>query len=529
VFAKGRTNLGRAATQHRATSVDGTVADITARKLAEEAVRIGEERYRTLFTAMDEGFCVIEMIRGPTGRWSDYRFLEMNPAFEKHTGLSGVVGCTIREIAPEHEDFWYQTYGRVASSGEPMRFVHHASAIGNRWFDVFAFPLPDASHTRVAVLFKDISDRKQAEEALRIAERRKDEFIATLAHELRNPLAPIRTAIKIIGNEGATASEHATARAIVDRQIATMSRLLDDLLDVSRITAGRLELRRESVSLWAALTAAIEASQPWIDARGHHLALDMPKEPVRLQADPVRLGQIITNLLNNAAKFTAPGGRIDLVAEADEHEVRIEVRDTGIGLAADQTERVFEMFLQVGTDRQVSEPGLGIGLAMVRGLTELHGGRVTARSAGVGCGAVFVVSLPRGSEELPAAPALAGPAPASRRRVLIVDDNADNTLSLAMLLQLDGHEVRTANTAAEALEVVRGFEPDFALLDIGLPDLDGYELAERLRAMPFVHRPTLVAITGRGQSEDKPRAFEAGFTQHFTKPVDPDRISSLLQ
>jgi CheY-like chemotaxis protein len=308
-----------------------------------------------------------------------------------------------------------------------------------------------------------------------------------------------------------------------------MARLLDDLLDAARITSGKLELRRESVQIWSVLATAVETSQPLIEARGHTLVVDLPTEPVRIDADPVRLCQIVANLLNNAAKYTPNGGRIEVVARATADDVRIDVRDTGVGLTRAALERVFDLLAQVDKGEGLADDGLGIGLALVKGLTELHGGRVEATSDGPDRGATFTVVLPRpagrkGKGHRRPAPAAA---PAAPRRILVADDNRDSADSLKMLLALDGHDVRAAYSGPEALELAKTFEPEVALLDIGMPGMDGYELAGRLRDLPFRRRPLLVAVTGWGQMTDQERTLAAGFDRHLTKPIDPDEFARI--
>jgi PAS domain S-box-containing protein len=378
---------------------------------------------------------------------------------------------------------------------------------------------------------REISRRERAEAALRETDERKDQFLATLAHELRNPLAPIRQAAMISKAAGATDAQKRWSHDVISRQVHHMSLLLDDLLDISRITRGTLDLRMEMTDLAAIIDAAIETARPSIDAKRHTFSAELPPEPIHFAADPLRLAQVLSNLLTNAAKYTDAGGSIKLRASADEETVTVEVIDTGIGLAPDTVAQVFTMFSQVKSGEDRSEGGLGIGLALSRGLIDLHGGSIEARSAGVGLGSEFVVKLPRRSitsgnrASLPMASERNAP---RKRRVLIADDNRDAAESLATLLRMDGHEVAVVHDGKQALATFQQFIPEVALLDIGMPELNGYEVARQVRQGSLGRAVMLIAITGWGKEADKARALAAGFNHHFTKPVEPDRISELL-
>jgi PAS domain S-box-containing protein len=378
-----------------------------------------------------------------------------------------------------------------------------------------------------------IGELRRAEEALRDADRRKDEFLAVLAHELRNPLAPIRYAVAWAQRDGCGTAGRLQAQAIIERQVEHMSRLLDDLLDVSRITRGTLLLRRSSVDLRAALAAAQEAARPLLEAKGHALAVTLPPMPARLVADPVRLAQILANLLVNAAKYTDTGGHIEVEARAEKGELVVAVRDDGIGIPAELMPRLFTLFAQASPALERSEGGLGIGLSLVRGLVELHGGSVAAHSSGPGHGAEFVVRLPIGEpttvdppDESPPARTSSHPRPL---RVLVADDNRDSAASCAALLESSGHEMSIAHSGSEAFELACSVEPDALLLDVGMPGLNGYQLAQRIRGTGWGRAATLIAITGWGQEQDKRRAREAGFDHHLTKPIDPSSLEGLLQ
>jgi CheY-like chemotaxis protein/two-component sensor histidine kinase len=368
---------------------------------------------------------------------------------------------------------------------------------------------------------------------LRTADRRKDEFLATLSHELRNPLAPIRTAAQMLTVANLDREQLAWARQVIHRQVEHMARLLDDLLDVARITRGKLELRKERVDLGTVVDAAIESARPLITARKHGLTVDLSPELPSLNADPVRLAQVLSNLLTNAAKYTDPPGRITLTARVvDDDTLCISVKDNGIGLSPTALAHIFQMFSQVEDAYSRSEGGLGIGLALVKGLVTLHGGSIEAFSDGPGAGSEFVVTLPidRGlySDEVDVRSATGASAQPSRRRILVADDNQDAADSLAMLLEAAGHEVATAHGGESALSIASTFQPAVALLDIGMPDLDGYEVAKRLRTAPWGRSMYLIAITGWGQEEDKRRALGAGFDFHLTKPIELHQLEALL-
>jgi signal transduction histidine kinase/ActR/RegA family two-component response regulator len=368
--------------------------------------------------------------------------------------------------------------------------------------------------------------------ALREADRRKDEFLATLAHELRNPLAPIRNAAELLELHGADDVQRQWAREVIARQVKRMGLLLDDLLDVSRITRGRLELRKERVMLAPLVATAIETARPLIDLKQHVLQVELPEENVELTADPLRLSQAISNLLNNAAKYTDAQGRLLLRARLEVDLLRISVEDNGIGFDPAASARLFEMFAQLQAPVDRTEGGLGIGLALVRGLISLHGGTVEAVSAGPGQGSAFTISLPgahavarsdegQGADRPP-------PHAEGRCRLLVADDNQDSAESLAMVMRMWGHDVQLAHTGLHALELALRERPDGCILDIGMPGLNGYEVASRIREQPWAQPMLLVALTGWGQSEDVQRAREAGFDHHMTKPVDLTRVESLL-
>jgi CheY-like chemotaxis protein/two-component sensor histidine kinase len=378
----------------------------------------------------------------------------------------------------------------------------------------------------------DIARLKKTETALRKANRRKDDFLATLAHELRNPLAPIRHAARLLGISNAEPAQMQMARDIIGRQVSRMALLLDDLLDVSRITRDRLELRRENVQVSALVKAAVETSKPVIDAKQHQFGVHMPEEPLELYVDPLRISQALSNLLTNAAKYTDSGGSVSLeVRHVDDH-TEFSVRDSGIGLTQDALSSVFEMFSQMESAIDRSEDGLGIGLALVKGLVSLHGGGVEAVSEGPGLGSTFTMRLPGGRVAVDTAreevPAERQSSSDSSGRILVVDDNADAATTLAMVLRNCGHEVFTAGSGPQALDIGEQHQPNVVILDIGMPDMNGYEVAGRMRQTRWGDETLLLALTGWGHKDDVARAQAAGFDGHMTKPVDPGRVEAVI-
>ena len=413
--------------------------------------------------------------------------------------------------------------------------------------DVTIQPIRDAAG-RVLFLAPtgvDITDRRRVEAEreklednlrnlaanLSEADRRKNEFLAMLAHELRNPLAPMSNAARALRLGGHEGESLRSASDMLERQVRQMSRLVDDLLDMSRITRGRIELRKEPLELAPVVSHAVEAARALYRSMDHELTVTMPDAPMQLSADPTRLAQVIGNLLNNASKFTDKGGHVWLTVEKEGNEAVIRVRDNGIGIAQEHIPGLWEMFAQVDTSLERSRGGLGIGLTLVKTLVEMHGGTVQAQSDGLARGSEFTVRLPiLSNTALPASHTGVSepPLPTMRRRVLIVDDSEDGAESLAMLLQLGGHETHIAHDGVEAIEAAQKLRPDVVLLDIGLPRLNGYEVCHRLRKEPWAKDLMLVALTGWGQEEDRHRSKEAGFDAHLVKPVDHDALLRLL-
>jgi CheY-like chemotaxis protein/two-component sensor histidine kinase len=367
---------------------------------------------------------------------------------------------------------------------------------------------------------------------LRQADRRKDEFFALLAHELRNPLAPLRNGLQVLRLAAGDPSTIAQARSMMERQLGHMVRLIDDLLDVSRINQNKLELRRSRVHLADVVSSAVETARPFIDAAGHEFTVSLPHDPVVLDADLTRLAQVFSNLLTNSAKYTDPGGRIWLTAHREAGNVVVSVRDTGIGIPADALPNVFDMFSQVGRSVERATGGLGIGLALVKSLVEMHDGTVTVSSGGQGKGSTFTVHLPAlgsDTESLSVATADEGQAAASpKRRILVVDDNRDSAASLAKLLKLLGDDVRTAHDGLEALEVAERFRPEVVLMDVGMPKLDGYEATRRIREQPWGKATRIIALTGWGQAGDRALSSKAGCDGHLVKPVDLTDLEKML-
>ena len=650
--------------QGRITHLIPSGIDVSGRRHTEETLRTNEERYRTLFESMDQGYCVVEMIFDESGAPVDYRFVEVNPAFERHTGLAGATGQTMLALVPDIETHWFDVYGQVATTGVPVRFVDQSRAMQGRWFDVFAFRLGEADSHKLAILFDDVSTQKgaeqkliESEERLRMAtsavsdvvwtnsadgqmqgeqvswgeftgqsraeyegrgwakavhpddvqqtidawnsavagnrafscehrvcrydgqwrlcsvralpvknpdgtirewvgvhaditerkrdeeklrqlaaelseaDHRKNEFLATLAHELRNPLAPIRNGLQLMKLAGGQHEAIDQARAMMERQLTHMVRLVDDLMDASRISQGKLELRKQPISLTAVLNSAIEASSAMVESRKHQLIVDLPAHTLMVDADLTRLAQVFQNLLNNAAKYSEPGGQIHVTVKSHGGEARVTIKDSGVGIATAQLPRIFEMFTQVDRSLEMSQGGLGIGLSLVQRLVNMHGGTVEATSAGLGQGSEFVVHLPLLNEwTQPIAPDSHDKPAASSMplKILVVDDNRDGADSLSEMLQLMGNDTRTGYDGLQAVALAGAYQPDVILLDIGLPKLNGYEACGLIRENAAGKPLVLIAVTGWGQDKDRDRTRAAGFDHHLVKPVDPMALMKML-
>ncbi|MEX2140043.1 MAG: PAS domain S-box protein [Pirellulales bacterium] len=416
----------------------------------------------------------------------------------------------------------YETV-RVAKDGRPIDISLTISPVRDRTGRIIG----------ASKIARDISDRKRAEEALTQAARHKDEFLATLAHELRNPLAPIRNSLQILRMTGDASAGVQRLHEMIERQVTHMVRLVDDLLELSRISRGKIELRTGRVELATVINHAVETSKPLIDAARHQLTVELPPQPLVLDGDAVRLAQVFANLLNNAAKYTLAGGQIVVAARCEADEVVVSIRDTGIGIPRDMLPRVFDMFAQITNDLRRTQDGLGIGLSLVRTLVSMHGGTVEAESAGLGHGSQFIVRLPLAKiepEESNDEHRQSGPEPSliPARRIIAVDDNRDAADSLGMLLKILGADVHVAYDGQSALEAIRICRPAVVLLDLGMPGMDGYEVARRIRQNPEASKVLLIALTGWGQEEDRRRTKEAGFDHHLIKPVELSALQALL-
>lgn len=447
-----------------------------------------------------------------------------------------IVGASIAEIIGPAAFSTLLPYYQIALNGETVRLELEIDfrTIGRRWVNAVYTPTfePDGKPNGWVGVVIDIDEQKRSEEALRVTDRRKDTFLAVLAHELRNPLAPMRNAIAILKRSDSNSSSSEKARITMERQLSHMVRLVDDLLDLSRINSDKLELQRQPVTLSEVILQAVETVRPMIAEAGHELAIDLPQELMQLNADTVRLSQAFSNLLNNACKYTNPGGHISLTATPEDGHVVVAIRDNGVGIPADLSPKIFDMFTQANQGLERHRGGLGIGLALVKRLVEMHDGEVTAGANPAGGGSEFRVTLPllaaANAVEAQTYSSTAPPAD-TPLRFLVVDDNIDSAESLSLLLQLLGNNVSAAYDGEEALEMANELKPDVVLLDIGLPKLDGYEVARQIRLEPWGHNAILIAITGWGQAEDKALSREAGFDHHLVKPVDPDALLDFIQ
>lgn len=645
---------------------------------AEEKMRLREDRYKTLFNSIDEGFCTVEVLFDEQHQPVDYRFLEVNTIFEAQTGLHNPVGKTAKELVPNLEAHWCERYGRVALTGEATRFVLDAPSM-SRWFDVYAFRIGGEGSALVAVLFKDVSarkiaelerenlfrqlqvahaqmndifqnspafmctlkgpqhifenvnhnyfqligerdvigktvgdalpevleqgyvqildnvyrsgesfvatgahimlqrhahgpqeerildfvymplkdtdqkisgilvhgiditERKRAEDGLRKlaselseSNQHKTEFLAILAHELRNPLAPIRNGLEVLSLTADDPAAFSKVREMMQRQVNQMVHLIDDLLDIARISNGKLELKIARVALSKIIGHAVETSMPNINANQHSLTLDVPEEPIFLNADQMRLSQVLANLLTNAAKYTPTGGNISLSAKIVDGDLVIAVTDDGIGIPAEALPLIFTMFTQIGLNMSRAQGGLGIGLSLVNRLVDMHGGSVAVRSDGVGKGSTFTVRLPTTifSDSNQLQPdtqmALTHTNDIKALRILVADDNVDAAESLVKLFQIIGHETYVVHDGVTALNAAREYSPDIAFLDIGMPGLNGNEVASAIKKDPPTNRIILVALTGWGAEHDRATSKRAGFDHHMTKPMNFEAVKTLL-
>jgi PAS domain S-box-containing protein len=492
----------------------------TARAQAE--LRAERDRSRYIFDTMLEGFALMN---------PDWTIARMNAEGLRicHKTAQQVIGRNHWELFPEVRGSEAgNMLVRAMEQRQAGAVEYRLPQIGGRggWNEIRAFPTQDGG---IAVFFREITDRKRFEEQLKVADQRKDEFLAMLAHELRNPLAPISAAAMLLDMGLLNEARVRQSSAIIGRQVRHMTRLVDDLLDVSRVTRGLVELDRTLLDVRAIVDEAVEQVRPQLAARRQRLSLHLPGMPLMVEGDRARLVQVLSNLLGNAVKYTPEDGAIEIGARGEGGQLVLAVRDDGIGMERELTERAFELFAQAKRSSDRSQGGLGLGLALVRHLVELHGGTVTCASPGPGQGSTFSVTLPLAANAAPSQPPPETSASGGTElTLLVVDDNVDAATTLALLLEAAGHQVFIEHESLRALELARSARPDACLLDIGLPDLDGNELARRLRAQPETAHSVLIAVSGYGQESDRRTALEAGFAHHMVKPVDLQALSALL-
>lgn len=527
------------------TATDGSITgilvqgvDVSARAAADRALTLSRARldYATRLSGVGFWYCDLP-----------FDVLQWDERVKEHFFFPPQAHITIDDFyARMHEEDREPTRAAIQASvrgRSPYDIVYrtvHPTTGAIKWIRALGGTdyADDGTPTHFDGVTVDVTAQKLDQQKLSILndqlreqDRLKDQFIAVLSHELRNPLAPIRAAAKVVATPQVLPTQLQQAQQIIERQVSHMALLLDDLLDIARITQGKLQVKKQATTLLGVVDAAVEAVRPALDARHQELMLNLPSEAVTFVADSLRLSQILSNLLTNASKYSDPGSQIRLAVTVEAAWLRLSVQDEGIGIAPQALDRIFEMFLQVEGGSEMSGGGLGIGLALVKGLAELHGGTVEARSEGLGHGSEFIVHLPlvsaNSTQPSPTAQE-ANRADPVRRKVLIVDDNVDAAESLSMLLELAGHDVRVAHLGRAALSQAQLFCPDVVLLDIGLPDLSGYEVARQLRQETWARNAKLIAITGWGQDEDRRQAFEAGFDHHLCKPVDAEALTALI-
>ena len=494
----------------------GVSMDISERKQTEAALAARTDELDQTFNATATGL---------TRCSRDLHYIAANPAYAEIAGvpLQQIIGRPIMDVMGREGFEKIRPYIERVLAGESVEYEFTVPFIqsGQRLLHVAYAPWreADGSVSGWVASVADVTARHEAEEKLKAANRHKDEFLAMLAHELRNPLAPIRNAGDLLEQYVGSHPQAKVPLAILHRQTRQLTRLVDDLLDVGRISQGQVHLKKEIIEIGAVLDQAVETVQPLVQTKSHRLSIHKPFAPVYVDGDFARLVQSLGNILHNAAKYTDRGGDIEVNVEASDGELSLAIRDNGSGISPDLLPRVFDLFVQGRPTLDHSEAGLGIGLTVVKQLIQLHGGSVSAESAGTGCGTTVRVHLPTVSQPTAAGRKDAADKP-PQRRILVVDDNEDAANSLALLLQLEGHEVSTAYSASGAFSAVEHFKPEVVFIDIGLPHMDGYEVARRLRASYGAACPRLIARTGYGQPEDRARALAAGFAAHLTKPVD---------
>ena len=510
--------------------------NLAARQRAADVLHAERERFRTMLTSIGDAVVVTD---------AQGRITLLNPVAQALTGWSAeALGQPLEAVFHIVNETTRKTVenpvSQVIRLGAIVGLANHTVLIAKDGtelaIDDSGAPIRDA-HGRivgVVLVFRDITQRRGSERALEDADRRKDEFLAMLAHELRNPLAPIRNAAHTLALLGTGDDRVRWVSSVIERQVGLMTRLVDDLLDVSRITSGKITLQRATVSVREVLAQAVETARPLAESRGQALEVDVPEDAAWVDGDPARLAQAVGNLLDNAIKYTDDGGRIGLRARVEADEVVIVVEDSGVGVDPELLPHVFDLFIQADRSLERKQGGLGLGLTLVRRLVEMHGGRVEAASAGPGFGSAFTIRLPclAAEEVVEAAPA-AEPAEAARpagpaRRILVVDDHQDSTDSLALFLRLRGHEVRTAPDGPTALDEIERYRPEVVFLDLGLPGMSGYDVARRVRMRTDLGPLQLVALTGYGTDGDRQKTRDAGFDVHLAKPVDPRAVDALL-
>ena len=497
----------------------GANADIEDQQRAEDELLQAHLRMQNVLGSITDGLTVLD---------KDWTVSYISDQGARILGISPerLLGVNLWKAFPQAETTKFKPgFQYAVESGQTVHIEDYYPAPINKWIECHCYPSDDG----LSVYFHDISERKRAEEQIREADHRKDVFLATLAHELRNPLAAVRSGLELMRR---SSDEHTVEqmRIMMERQVTQLARLVDDLMDVSRITQGKIDLRRRDVSLKEIVDNAVETVRPLLDQMGHTLSVSMPAESIVVNGDLTRLSQALLNLLHNSGKYSERGGHIWLTCTRRGNEAVIAVRDSGIGIAPNHLDHIFDLFSQVDQSLERSQGGLGIGLTIVKRLVELHGGVVEAQSAGEGKGSEFIIRLPIVAQLATSPPSVPRIANGDRGklRVLIVDDNRDSADTLAMVLRMMSHEVRTAYNGEDAVAEAARFQPDVMLLDIGLPKINGYDACRLIRSQPGGDRILIIAQTGWGQPEDRKRTHEAGFDHHLVKPVDPDMVVQLM-